>query len=102
MLKKYIHIYRIERKCAIGPQRQSKPYIALQQKYTNITYRYWPQLNYDAIHHELLQLGANFGYPGPEILLRIFLSNTPNACSSEDAIVQVSAPYNKSGNMSDL
>ena len=26
-------------------------------------YRYWPQLNYDAIYHELLQLGANFGYP---------------------------------------
>ena len=26
-------------------------------------YRSWRQLNYDAIHHELLQLDANFGYP---------------------------------------
>ena len=25
--------------------------------------RSWPQLNYDAIHHELLQLGANLWYP---------------------------------------
>ena len=31
----------------------------------------------------------------------IFLSQTPNACSSEDVIVQVSAAYNKIGNMSD-
>ena len=27
---------------------------------------------------------------------------SPNACSSEDVIVQVSAPYNKTGNMRDL
>ena len=26
-------------------------------------YRSWPQLICDAIHHKLLQLGANFGYP---------------------------------------
>ena len=31
-----------------------------------------------------------------------FLSKTPNACSSEDVSVQVSAPYNKTGNMRDL
>ena len=28
-----------------------------------ICYWSWTQLIYDAIHHELLQLGANFGYP---------------------------------------
>ena len=39
---------------------------------------------------------------GSEILRRLFLSNRPNGCSSEDVIVQVSATYNKTGNLSDL
>ena len=39
-------------------------------------YRSWPQLNYDAIHHELSQLGANFGYPA---LLLSLSPGQPNA-----------------------
>ena len=45
-------------------------------------------------NHHLAQIRRPY-----EILRRIFLSKTPNACSSENVNVQVSAPYNKTGNM---
>ena len=56
-----------------------KPIARILPKYTSLTYlaittcyRSWPHLICGAIRHELLELGANFGYPISEILINQF------------------------------